>query len=111
MEKLFTSSLVKLFERDLNKLASEIKSYTDESMIWRISGEIKNSGGNLCLHLCGNLQTYIGHELGKINYVRDRENEFAAKNISREKLLREIETTRLVVTSALNNLDTKLLTQ
>jgi uncharacterized damage-inducible protein DinB len=111
MEKIFIDSLGKLFERDLNKLALEIKSYTDESMIWHTSGDIKNSGGNLCLHLCGNLQTYIGHELGKINYVRDRDNEFAAKNIAREKLLREIETTRSAVISTLNNLDIKLLAQ
>lgn len=47
--------LFQLFLRDLEKLKTEISSFKDEKKIWEISGDVKNSAGNLCLHLCGNL--------------------------------------------------------
>ena len=53
-----------LFERDLNKLKSEIEQYPDEADLWKKGGSIPNSGGNLCLHLCGNLRHFIGATLG-----------------------------------------------
>jgi uncharacterized damage-inducible protein DinB len=97
-------SFRKIFERDLNKLAVEINSYADEASIWIINGEIKNSAGTLALHLCGNLSHYIGHVLGKSDYVRDREAEFASRNIARRELLSHIEETRSSVLNALSNL-------
>ena len=44
-------SLIKLFDRDLQKLRTEIEAYANEELIWKVSGEISNSAGNLCLHL------------------------------------------------------------
>lgn len=105
VEKEFIDSLTKFFDRNLSKLTQEISSYQDELTLWRIEGNISNTAGNLCLHLCGNLQHYIGHILGGSLYNRDRENEFAAKNISKERLLTEINTTRLVVIETLKKLD------
>lgn len=98
-------SLQKLFERDLVLLAQEIKAYPGEDSLWRTDGDIKNSGGNLCLHLCGNLQHFIGTILGKTNYIRNREAEFADKNIPKAKLVSEIETTRNVVSATLRAMD------
>ena len=57
-----------LLQRDLEKLKTEISSFKDEKKIWEISGEVKNSAGNLCLHLCGNLQHFIGAALGNSGY-------------------------------------------
>lgn len=51
-------ALKELFERDLNKLKSEIEFYGNESTMWKIENSIKNSGENLCLHIIGNLKTY-----------------------------------------------------
>lgn len=98
---MLINSLSELFQRDLRKLASEINLYENEADLWLIRGAISNSGGNLCLHLTGNLQHFIGAILGKSGYVRDRANEFAAKNVSRSVLLKEIEETIGVVSSTL----------
>ena len=74
-------TLTKLFLRDLEKLKTEITSFKDEKNIWKISGDIKNSAGNLCLHICGNLQHFIGATLGNSGYIRKRDEEFSRKNV------------------------------
>ena len=76
-----------LFNRDLNRLRSEIEQYKNEENLWKVEGLIANSGGNLCLHLVGNINTYIGKELGKIDYRRNRDLEFSLKDVSRKELL------------------------
>lgn len=101
---LATQSLLTLYNRDLNKLAEEIKLYPDEAMIWKIAPGTTNSAGNLCLHLCGNLQHFIGTVLGNTGYVRNREAEFSSKDISREKLLEEIEKTKAAIATVLPDL-------
>lgn len=104
MEKDFIESVAKLIDRDLKKLADEISQYPDEESVWSIKSGIKNSAGNLCLHLCGNLQHYFGAVLGKTGYVRNRDNEFSAKNIPKAELLKEIEQTRNAVNETLETL-------
>ena len=109
MEKEFIASISKIIERDLNKLEEEINLYSNEEIIWRIDREIKNSGGNLCLHLCGNLQNYIGAILGKTGYIRNRDNEFAAKGLTRTELIAEIQRTKSAVKSTLQELNPAVL--
>lgn len=98
------NSLHKLYHRDLDLLAQEITAYPTEASLWVIDGDIKNSGGNLCLHLCGNLQHFIGTVLGKTNYVRNREAEFADKAIPKATLLKQIQDTKNAM-SILTQLD------
>ena len=86
------------------KLKEEINLYNDENSLWIIKGEINNRAGNLCLHLTGNLNHFIGATLGNTGFVRDRESEFALKNISRKKLVEEIENTTKMVLSTLSKL-------
>jgi uncharacterized damage-inducible protein DinB len=93
-----------LFNRDLLRLKAEINLYKDESKIWVIENTIANSAGNLCLHLIGNLNTYIGAEFGKTNYIRNRELEFSLKNISKKELVDKIESTISVVEESLKNI-------
>jgi hypothetical protein len=90
-------ALRQLFIRDLNKLKEEIKSYNNEQNIWKIDGKIANSAGNLCLHLVGNLNTYIGKELGGTDYVRNRDLEFSQKDVSQKELVGKIEQTIEVI--------------
>ena len=90
-------TLVKLFQRDLELLKTEISSFKDEMNLWKISGDIKNSAGNLCLHLCGNLQHFIGAVLGNSEYVRNRDAEFSRKDVPIVELVAEIELTKNVV--------------
>ncbi|MNK58351.1 hypothetical protein D3C87_774220 [compost metagenome] len=93
-----------LFNRDLDKLKFEIESYEFEKQIWAIDKNISNSAGNLCLHLAGNLNTYIGAEIDKTGYVRNRPLEFSLKDIPKSELIQKVEDTISVVNNALNNL-------
>ncbi|GAB4048539.1 DinB family protein [Spirosoma litoris] len=96
--------LKSLFRRDLERLRHEIELYNDESKLWYIEKGIANSAGNLCLHLIGNLNTYIGAEIGKTGYVRNREHEFSLKDIPKAELLAKIDETIVVVDQALDTL-------
>ena len=97
-------TLLQLFLRDLEKLKTEISSFKDEKKIWEISGDIKNSAGNLCLHLCGNLQHFIGAVLGNSGYVRNRDAEFSKKDVPIRELVAEIDLTIKVVQKTLQEL-------
>lgn len=97
-------TLKTIFLRDLEKLKAEIKLYKDEQRIWQVEESISNSAGNLCLHLVGNLNDYIGAGLAKTNYVRQRDLEFSLKDIPKAALIKMIEATMLVVENALDNL-------
>lgn len=93
--------LSQLFLRDLEKLKTEMSSYRDEKKIWEVSGDVINSAGNLCLHLCGNLQHFIGAVLGNSGYIRNRDAEFSRKDIHIRELVAEIETTTQIVEKTL----------
>jgi Protein of unknown function (DUF1572) len=96
-----------LFERDLNKLKVEIELYQNENKIWHFEKGISNSAGNLCLHLIGNLNAYIGVGLAKTNYIRKRDLEFSLKNIPVQELIKKIEETIMVIKNGLNHLSEK----
>lgn len=106
---MLLETLQSLFVRDLNKLRSEIELYQKEENLWKIEGAIANSAGNLCLHLIGNLNTYIGKELGKTGYVRNRELEFSQKDVPKKELLDKIDDTIEVVNASLKNVDESVL--
>jgi hypothetical protein len=97
-------TLQKIFKRDLEKLRQEMSLYSDEKNLWVIDKNIANSAGNLCLHLVGNLNTYIGAEIGKTGYVRNRDLEFSQKNIPQQELIKMVENTIDVVESGLNKI-------
>ncbi len=97
-------TLKTLFKRDLTRLISELESYNHERNIWLVEKGISNSAGNLCLHLIGNLNTYIGAVLGNTGYIRDRPSEFSLKNIPRKELIEKVEATIQVVDEALTKL-------
>ena len=101
---MLLDTLRQLFVRDLNRLQQEIEAYRDEARIWHIEKGIANSAGNLCLHLVGNLTTYISAELGGVPYTRHREQEFALKGVPRAELITHIAKTRQEVEQALQAL-------
>ena len=74
-----------------------------------IKGDIKNPAGNLALHLCGNLQHYIGAVLGNTGYVRERPMEFSLKNISAKDLALEIIKIKEAIKRTFTKLDPALL--
>jgi uncharacterized damage-inducible protein DinB len=92
------------FERDLNKLIEEINLYKNENDIWKTKEGINNSAGNLVLHLVGNLNHFIGKTLGNSDYVRKRDEEFSLKNISREKLISDMNSLKETIKNTLTKL-------
>jgi len=102
-----TESLQSLYTRDLNKLKLEIESYQNEESIWKADKSISNSAGNLCLHLVGNLNHFIGAQLGNSGYIRNRELEFSLKNVPKAKLIEKVEDTLKAVTSTLDTLSSE----
>jgi len=102
---MLIQTLQALFDRDLKRIKAEIEQYKNEDKIWYVEKQISNSAGNLCLHLIGNLNTYIGAQLGQTGYIRDRDLEFSAKNIPRTELLNKIDETIRVVSEALEKLN------
>jgi len=101
---MITETLISIYQRDLDKLKNEIEQYGSDEQLWLTSGGIANSGGNLALHLVGNLRHFIGAVLGGSGYVRDRDAEFASKNVSRDELIAAVEETAEVVTAAIAKL-------
>jgi len=83
---MFSGWLMEIMENDLNKLKNEINLYENEKDMWIVRGNISNSAGNLCLHLLGNLNHFIGHLIGGTGYQRNREAEFSGKNVPRSEL-------------------------
>lgn len=104
---MLKEALLEIFERDLMKLKEEISLYPDENTLWLIKEGISNSAGNLCLHLTGNLNHFIGATLGNTGYIRNRDNEFNLKNISRKNLISDIEATSEVIKNTLQKLTDK----
>ncbi len=101
---MLKENLAEFFERDLRKLIEEIGLYKDEDALWMTKAGISNSAGNLCLHLIGNLNHFIGASLGHTGYVRHRDDEFALKNIPRQDLVINIENCILTVKNTLAKL-------
>ena len=101
---MLSEEIAEIFDRDLEKLRIEINSYTDETKLWVIEKNIKNSGGNLCLHLIGNLRQFIGNILGKKYYERNRDAEFSLKNIPKKDLLEMINGTMEIVAETFKSL-------
>ena len=96
--------LIKIYDRDLERLKKEIDLFNEENNLWKTTGNIKNPAGNLCLHLVGNLNTYIGKNLGNVDYVRDRDSEFSLKNVAKEELLDKVNETKKIVLSCLRKM-------
>jgi Protein of unknown function (DUF1572) len=99
-----TEHLMALFQRDLEKLIVELEAYTDEGKLWKLAGEIKNSPGNLVLHLHGNLNHFVGKILGNLEFVRDREAEFSRSNVPRAELIEMVRATIAMLETVLPTL-------
>jgi uncharacterized damage-inducible protein DinB len=93
-----------LLIRELTAFSRELELFQDESLIWKVVPGVSNSAGTLALHVCGNLQHFLGAVLGHTGYVRNRDLEFADRGVSRAMLLSELRTTADVVDAVLTRL-------
>ena len=101
--------LATLFNRDLTRLIQELQAFPGDEMLWRRAAGVKNSAGNLVLHLEGNLREYIGRQLGHTAYSRTRDQEFALTGVSRDDLVRRMEQVKELVVNVVGRMsDTEL---
>jgi uncharacterized damage-inducible protein DinB len=106
---MIVQSIREILVKNILKLREEINAYQNEEKLWYKEKNIANPAGNLCLHLVGNLNTYIGVALGTSNYVRNRDMEFSQTGLPKSELLHRIDSTLEVVKVTLQDFpDTKL---
>jgi hypothetical protein len=79
-----------LYERDIRKLIEEINLFESEQNLWETYGMIKNSSGNLALHIIGGLNYLIGATLSHTGYIRNRDQEFTVKGIKRKLIVKQL---------------------
>ncbi len=84
--------------------AARIRELADplsDAQFWQKPFSFGNSFGHLVLHLTGNLNYYIGAQIGNTGYVRDRPREFADSNPppKAETLKRFDETVAIVIST------------
>ncbi len=96
--------ITNVITRELKALRREVETYPSEGDLWEVRPGITNPGGNLALHLAGNLQYFLGNVLGKTGYVRNREAEFGNKDVPRAELLREIDNALAAVRTGMSKL-------
>src|SRR5712692_7447930 len=101
---MLTTWIAAILRRDLGALRREIEAYADERDIWRVAPGISNCAGTLALHLAGNIQFFVGAVLGGTGYVRDRDAEFARRDVPRAELMRQIDATLAAVARAMARL-------
>lgn len=88
---------LQVVRRELDGFERELALCPDDASLWRVVPGVTNSIGTLVLHVCGNLQHFVGRCLGGTDYVRDRDAEFSRRDATREALLQELRTTARVV--------------
>jgi hypothetical protein len=88
---MLKNTLKELYTRDLNKLKAEIELYKTDADLWLLANGISNTGGNLALHLCGNLLHFFGATLNASGYVRKRDEEFSTKGLAKTILIAKVD--------------------
>jgi hypothetical protein len=88
---MLTRILRSAFTSDLRVLRREIEAYPDERDLWKLLPGIANPAGALARHQAGTILYMIGTVLGDTGYVRDRDNEFAGRDVPRAQILADID--------------------
>jgi hypothetical protein len=104
---MLNQDLANFYERDIRKLIEEINLFTPEEDLWKTKGSIKNSCGNLALHIIGGLNYLVGAKLGNTGYIRDRDLEFTRKDVERKFLVTQLEELIPMIRETLRNLNMK----
>lgn len=101
---MFNTFLANFYERDIHKLIEEVNLFKNEEDLWRTHGSVRNSSGNLVLHIIGGMNYLIGTQLAQTGYVRERDLEFIRKGLERKILVTQLEELIPMIKEALNNI-------
>ena len=104
---MLNSILATFYERDLRKLIDEVNLFQNEEDLWKTQGTVKNSSGNLVMHIIGGLNFFVGTNLANTGYVRTRDQEFAKKGVPGKELIAQLELLIPIVTDTLSRLTQK----
>jgi len=99
---MLNNLLATFYERDIRKLIEEVNLFGNEDNLWRTYGSVKNTSGNLVLHIIGGLNYLVGTQLAQTGYVRNREQEFTSKGVKRENLVGGLEELIPMINKTLN---------
>jgi uncharacterized damage-inducible protein DinB len=100
-----------LLVRDLLGVKKELELFETDEQTWNCPTGISNPAGTLAIHICGNLNHYIGAVLGGTSYVRDRNNEFANRSNSRTQIYEILDETSAMLASVIPEIDPGRLNQ
>jgi hypothetical protein len=100
-----TNDFRQILLRELRTWQRELEAYPDERQIWALPAGAVNSAGTLTLHVSGSLLHLIGAQLGETGYVRNRDAEFADRDVPRAQLLRQLEETIGTVDRVMGSLE------
>jgi hypothetical protein len=101
---MLTAAIRSVLLRELDTLAREIDAYPDEAGPWTTAPGLPNVAGTLALHVAGNLRHCVGAQLGGTTYARDRDAEFARRDVPRATLRSELAAARRDVDTSLSAL-------
>jgi hypothetical protein len=88
---MLSNLLADFYEKDIRKLIEEVNLFNNEENLWKIEGSVKNSCGNLVLHIIGGLNHFVGTTLAHTGYIRNRDQEFSRKGVERKELVAQLE--------------------
>ena len=103
--ELFRNAIIEQLEEQRDAVRQLAEPLT-EKQLWSKPVDPGNSIGHLILHLTGNLNHFVGAQLGGSGYVRDREREFTeAKPPAKAVLLAELDKAVAVFRRVVEKLD------
>jgi uncharacterized damage-inducible protein DinB len=80
MTALARTALIEALEKLRNEV-HELAQPLSDAQFWTKPMEPGNSVGHLVLHLAGNLNHFVGAQMGGTGYVRNREREFTETHL------------------------------
>jgi len=82
------TTLADYFRTRVQERIHELVEPLSTEQLWRRPFPYGNSIGNLILHLTGNLNYYIGAQIGHTGYIRHRDLEFSDSGKPKDELLK-----------------------
>ena len=101
LDSTLSTALLNRYSANLARIRDLATPLTD-TQFWTKPFPYGNSFGHLVLHLTGNLNYYIGAQIAKTGYLRDREREFTESNPpSKEDVLKGLDAAVAMVMEAI----------
>lgn len=101
---MLASELSALYSRDIQRLIQELQAFPDTASLWKTGPGVTNAAGTLALHLEGNLREFIGRQMGKIPFERDRPLEFSARGVEQAELVARLEAVKASIPKVIASL-------